>query len=509
MPSSVWIERGPDGRPCYVKKKTAVPSLRKKFAEAFDEIRQRTQQPSSTTQNQSSTQTATAPTQPTSSTSNSRSQSDMTNQDNQLAKNAQPQGQIPHMAYYPGHLQFQAFNPYQFYHNCGAASNPYAAYQRPFPAVPPGFPQLAQAQGNSNPTSQATTSAQVQAPTTTVAQQDFMTAAQADATKLAMAQMTMKPDGLKFKCIICGRFRSSRYHLKHRLASGQLPGPTICRRCRKHTTDSEDETSDSEEDELLYRSRSAVRRRSRSRGRVTRAVSRARASSRAPKHREDFDYYALHSLEDSSSESEDFPARPARRQASRSRKANKGRSKSVRYVDEPLQARRSKSKIRKIIYMQEPDDQSDSTEDEVEVRYIKQAPEYVTPHPSTNTANDTRNAIVRSRPGTPAPPGLLRPHSDEMSQPNYVEQRVYYDEPPASFAGKSMPPPEFNSHNPYRHVQPPPAAQHYPFPPTGQYRSVPGQGPPYFGPDHHLPTRGDARSRSRGHFGVEEGQSRT
>ncbi|ETN37273.1 uncharacterized protein HMPREF1541_08264 [Cyphellophora europaea CBS 101466] len=49
-------------------------------------------------------------------------------------------------------------------------------------------------------------------------------------------------EDLKYKCAVCGRFRSTRYHYKHPLAPGQLPGITICRNCRDAATDSEDES---------------------------------------------------------------------------------------------------------------------------------------------------------------------------------------------------------------------------------------------------------------------------
>lgn len=353
------------------------------------------------------------------------------------------------MAYY-GFPQFPGHNPYQYWQYPGAynpahMSNPYALHHRQFPGMSSPFSQVPALPAIRPPTTQPPTTTQAQAPAVSIPQPDMTVATQAHASNMAMSQMAMNPDGLKFKCMICGRFRSTHYHLKHRLAPGQLPGPTICRRCRKHTTESESETSDSEEDDLLYRSRSATRNRSRSRSRLRRAASTARSSSRMGRRREDFDYYALHSVEDSSSGSEDLPPRSGK---SRSRRA-----RSVRYTDESQPVKRAKSKTRRVIYMQEPSVQSEELEDEVEVRYIKQAPEYVNSRcfPDVGT-NVSRNAVVRSRSRIRASPGLLQHLSTELSQPVYVEQRVYYDEPPASFSGKPLPPAEFKTNNPYRNI---------------------------------------------------------
>ena len=64
-------------------------------------------------------------------------------------------------------------------------------------------------------------------------------------------------DELKYKCSICGRSRSARYHYKHPLPAGQLPGKTVCRKCREESTDSEESTvsSDSRHDRKHRRQR--------------------------------------------------------------------------------------------------------------------------------------------------------------------------------------------------------------------------------------------------------------
>jgi len=54
-------------------------------------------------------------------------------------------------------------------------------------------------------------------------------------------------EDMKYRCASCGRFRSTRYHYKHPIPPGQLPGRTICRKCQEAATDTEDESSDSVE----------------------------------------------------------------------------------------------------------------------------------------------------------------------------------------------------------------------------------------------------------------------
>ncbi|KAL9005773.1 MAG: hypothetical protein Q9188_001439 [Gyalolechia gomerana] len=44
----------------------------------------------------------------------------------------------------------------------------------------------------------------------------------------------------KHTCAACGKFRSARYHYRHPLAPGETPRPTLCRRCIKQHTSSED-----------------------------------------------------------------------------------------------------------------------------------------------------------------------------------------------------------------------------------------------------------------------------
>ena len=98
-------------------------------------------------------------------------------------------------------------------------------------------------------------------------------------------------DELKYKCSVCGRFRSPRYHYRHPIPPGELPRQTVCRKCREAATDSDD--SDSYEAQRLPRARSRsvvrvieeprhARARSLSRGYdvLPRRYARSRSSSR-------------------------------------------------------------------------------------------------------------------------------------------------------------------------------------------------------------------------------------
>jgi hypothetical protein len=65
-------------------------------------------------------------------------------------------------------------------------------------------------------------------------------------------------DELKYKCSICGRFRSPRFHYKHPIPPGQLPAQTVCRKCRQAGTDSEDSSDEKARLRVVRRSRSVV-----------------------------------------------------------------------------------------------------------------------------------------------------------------------------------------------------------------------------------------------------------
>jgi hypothetical protein len=65
-------------------------------------------------------------------------------------------------------------------------------------------------------------------------------------------------DDLKYKCSICGRYRSPRFHYKHPIPPGQFPAQTVCRKCRQAGTDSEDTSDEQPRVRVIRRSRSIV-----------------------------------------------------------------------------------------------------------------------------------------------------------------------------------------------------------------------------------------------------------
>lgn len=84
------------------------------------------------------------------------------------------------------------------------------------------------------------------------------------------------PMETRYKCEICGRYRSARYHFRHPISLGQPPARTICRKCRQEETDSESEKTSSSDS---YRGSRSERQRSLRQDRSRRHRSRSRAHS--------------------------------------------------------------------------------------------------------------------------------------------------------------------------------------------------------------------------------------
>ncbi|RMD39559.1 hypothetical protein DV735_g5572, partial [Chaetothyriales sp. CBS 134920] len=92
---------------------------------------------------------------------------------------------------------------------------------------------------------------------------------------------------MRYKCSVCGRFRSTKYHYKHPIPPGQLPSKTVCGRCWDEATGSEDSETADETQERRYRQLSST-------GRLSRAVSTRAARSRSTvkySDEEEYDYY--------------------------------------------------------------------------------------------------------------------------------------------------------------------------------------------------------------------------
>lgn len=414
MQRSTWIERGVDGRPYYVKRRPAVPSLRQKFAEAINDIRSR-----NPFFNEPPVSAPTSPAQPLAPTptpalqSQSKSRASTPRRKSSIKEKSQPRPEMAERSRTPTHahtarpqpfLQDQQpqshqhfhplpiFSPYaqpqagndsdaQNHQNTALVPSQPARYAAPHPTMYPYFPPGGQAlthQPTGGPPPANTTNATF-SPTHSTIPNALPSAppgyGPSNAGQFAMTPMTVNPDDLKYKCTICGRFRSSRYQWKHRVPAGQLPGPTICRRCRQEATDSGDESTDSLE-ERAYRSHS--RHRSHSKVRASRPRSRGRSSGR-PKRAVDLDYYASHGPEASSSDSTvSVEVRPTRRKR-RSRRARATSVDIVRHIEGTTIQPRPKSRKKKIVYVEDHRGQEDTSddEDEIVVRYVSYPSRYV------------------------------------------------------------------------------------------------------------------------------------
>ena len=404
MQPSSWIERGPDGRPYYVKRRPAFPSFRQIFAEAFRDLRQRHQPvidgpgkaPASPEQ-----PPAPAPTPASrASSTNARPKSSLKHkpqarpdmaersntpaQANRALSERPGQAQQPHS--YPAYPTFPPFmQPTGGHDNIsgaiqaqqnGALVQHYATpHPRMYPYVPPGNHALNMPQNGGPPTSYTPMPF---GPGQNMSQQQQQTTpAGYTQQNLTLGAMPLNPADPKHKCGTCGRFRSSRYQRKHPIPPGQLPGLTICRKCREKESDSDDDSSDSYEDKD-YRSLSRSRQRSQSRGRASRPRSRARSSNRYGRKNVEFDYYAARDQEFSSSDSDLSEPRVPRRYQSRSRRTREPSIAVTRYADGPLIQPHPQRRTKKVVYVEDPRGQDYETdEEEVEVRYVQSYPRLV------------------------------------------------------------------------------------------------------------------------------------
>lgn len=400
-----WIERGPDGHAYYVKRKAHVPSIRHKITEAFREFRQRNQplegqgtntssspqQPPAPAPTPTSQSTASTPKSRSSLKQRPRSHSEMVSRTNTPTQNvnpmqqssAQPRQPLSHPAYpvFPPFMQL----PLTGYNSHGnlpqteqtTALVPHYATPHPrmYTYVPPGSEAIATQPAGVVPTILPATFAH--GPNTSI--QPFSNTHLTHTPNFGQAMTGLAPlpkQSLKHKCNVCGRLRSARYQRKHPISHGQLPDLTICRKCLKKASNSEDESTDSCE-EPKYKSR--YRKRPSSRGKVTRPRTVTRSLNR-PIHRQvDFDFYATQKHESTSSgsesELESLCGIPSSRRRGRSRSTRDRSVEVVRYIYNHGAQRRPNNCRRKIFYVEDHSDQgSVSNEDEVEVYYMDHAP---------------------------------------------------------------------------------------------------------------------------------------
>ena len=270
-PGDAWIERGPDGRPYFVRKKSKLPSTRDLLSTALIPFRQasfsspsffgsrlhapvRNQlylpapPPNSFLHhhdpNSTSDPLAMPPRSSSYSSESSNNQNGHAHHPRSILKPSPQLYPVPHPAMYPGPPPgtMPNFNP---------------AYN------PQGQLQLAQ-MPHTFPTHHAGA----------YAGQPFPTGA-----RIMSPPRLPTADELKYKCATCGRFRSAHYHRGHPLPQGALPGQNVCRRCQAKETDSEDESSTSSDGhEERQRRRRRRRDRSRSQFRSTSAGTGPRRS---------------------------------------------------------------------------------------------------------------------------------------------------------------------------------------------------------------------------------------
>ena len=217
---STWVERDSNGRLMSVRKRTRLPSTRSLLADAFGMSNNPFGRSSTHSRSRSFSRsasrhhlrarplvrnpnllalpappptTATPPQTTMNATSeNAKGIIHDTGQYSQPPLLNDPNQQLP----YPQYPSYPP--PYPAYY---LAPNPAPAFQEPYPPLPTGARVL-------SPPRAATA------------------------------------DELKYKCSICGRFRSPRFHYKHPIPPGQLPAQTVCRKCRQTGTDSEDTSDD-------------------------------------------------------------------------------------------------------------------------------------------------------------------------------------------------------------------------------------------------------------------------
>ena len=250
-PPSVWIETGPDGRPRMMRKQSKSASTRQLFSHTslarsarslFSSLRQSrdncetdTQAPLALPAPESSSSTLNPPPRPTTPmapASHAQSQPMTTylmhplqnqNQaeaaENQTSQ-ANPFG-IPHQInpglYMPGMFPMLPHPLSGRFPNTFHPLMPLPPHHAPFhvlPTVP--LPNTAPLQTHPQ-------GSFVQNPTT--------------------ANPLPPQAEMRYKCEICGRYRSARYHYKHPVPPGQFPAKTICRKCQEEATDSEETTT--------------------------------------------------------------------------------------------------------------------------------------------------------------------------------------------------------------------------------------------------------------------------
>lgn len=293
-PRSVWIERGPDGRPYFVRKKSSLPSTRELLAQAFLPRSARSRLLSRDSRQNRHVVCINPVSHPL-----------------VLPAPGSPNPFLPHAPFHPPPMdptsQAQPLPvamylvPQQQNHNQNQTQNQQNSKNQsaqppanimnpppPFFSVPlPGMYPIPPDPFAAHPPT--ILPQPVQFPAQHLTQQPLF-----PTTLIGAVPIQNQPLGsaagirppiaplpeTRYKCDICGRYRSARYHFKHPIPPGQLPAKTICRKCQEEATDSEEEsTLDSDESHRSRRRHFRGPRRRSTSGSKRRYLSPSRARS--------------------------------------------------------------------------------------------------------------------------------------------------------------------------------------------------------------------------------------
>ena len=431
-PGSTWIERGADGRPYYVKKKSKLPSARELLSDALAPLRKSSSPFSRAYQRDHHIVPApsnaplylTAPNQPPSNFTATPNIPPHIRPSSRTGATIMDYTQYPHFSH--GSRDSDSDNPR------GILKPRPQTYPVPHPHMYPVPPQnimpLQQHSGMLPPPLQNHVPFHLQhiptQPPGAYSSQPLPPGA-----RVISPPRYPTADELKYKCSICGRFRSARYHYKHPIPPGQLPAKTVCRKCQDEATDSEDSSSSSDH-------RRDIRRRcqrSRSRSRVTAVPARRRSKSRRGRRMSraawsDEEYEdELRDRGRSYSRSSSLEVQPRRRRT-RFRYSRSPSVEVLRYIEGPPRPQPR----RQIVYVEnerprrEEEYFYDEASEDFEYRPAHRYTGWMTLHKTV--ANSGRIRRI-SRPPTPAPRVIRYRSSDPaIRTPLALDQRGYFDD---------------------------------------------------------------------------------
>jgi hypothetical protein len=251
-PGTTWVERGPDGRLYFVRKKLKLPSTRSLLADALAPKRRLLlliRYPGKDLHTMSAP-VSTPLSFPTPTTESSINQSTIP-----IMLPSEPGSMmypLPYPALYPAPPQTSQEN------QVPSGQRHLLSHAPQYQFAPPGMYPPGLASNHHLAAQPLPTGARTISPPRPIAAGD-----------------------LKYKCGVCGRFQSPRYHYNHPIAPGELPKRTVCRRCRDAGTESA-ESYESTGHTTRYSRRSRSRFSDDIEVRVWSARGRRRSTRRSP-----------------------------------------------------------------------------------------------------------------------------------------------------------------------------------------------------------------------------------